>query len=352
MKIKLTLIMMLMAAIGVMSCGGGDDEPSQKPPVVNPENPGGNGNGEDPGNSEDPGGGEDPGGSEDPQGEITLSLSQSSVFWGSSSGKQSIIVNTNARSWTAQSDQAWCKTEQSGTMLNLSADANTGSQVRVAKVTVKAAGSSLERTVTVVQSAGDADKYILPTQAIVRIPSTGSRDVSYLGVWELSLHIQSNVTGWTCRVDQSWVEVRCDAGNVYVGVYPNAAMTERTAVITLSYEGKDYAQIFILQKEKTALQLALPDGNSLPIGGGSIRVKVYSNIADWEASVPDGCWFTITKTDAETLTLTCQKRETGTPRLGQEVTITALKETEKVVIYEAASYTEGYGYGEESEWDD
>ena len=123
--------------------------------------------------------------------------------------------------------------------------------------------------------------------------------------------------------------------------------------MTLSHEGVDYAQITVTQLPPVLMQFEFPDGKTLPVNGGSIKVKVYTNVAEWSAApASSNCWFTVTKTDNETLTLTCDKRQGTTPRAAQEVVVTADEETFRFTVSEASSSNEGYGYGDGSEWDD
>ena len=308
-----------------------DDSGPEKPPVIDPVHPGEN----------------------EVIKDTTLSLSMASVFFAKEGGKQSIIVTTNAPAWTAVSDQAWCHTSQNGTELIVEAGKNPDLQLRSATVTVKVTGSRLEQRISIVQSAGEEGKYITPTRATVRVPSSGSYGVYAPGLSEMPILVQTNLTDWTCRVDQDWCEVRCDAGNVYIRVAPHESMQERRAVVTLSHGGLDYAQILVIQMARTSLQLAFPDGTSLPVSGGTIRVKVYTNISDWSATPASAdCWFSLTKTDDETLTLTATRRQGSTPRPPQQVTITAEKDSETFVIYETSSVNEGYGYGDVTPWDE
>jgi len=305
-----------------------------------------------PGSSEDPGnpsGGE----TEDPE-NITLALSPSSVFVPTEGGQQSVWVDTNASSWTAQCEQPWCHIAKDGSMLNLSFDANTDGKVRTASVSVKAGKVGLERMVTVVQSAGKTGFYIYPSRAIVRVPSNGSYGVSMEGISEMTLRVQTNLTDWTCCSSEKWCEVRCDARNLYMYVYSHSSTKERQASVTFMHEGLEYSQITVIQNPWTSLQLAFPDGEALPIGGGSIRVKVYTNEDSWSAAATSAdCWFTLEKTDKETLVLSAPKRTGSTPRPGKAVTVTAGEHTESFIISESPSFNEGYGYDDnQTEWDD
>ena len=268
-------------------------------------------------------------------------------------GKQSIVINTNANQWTARSDQEWCHVEKDKMMINLVIDANPGDKVRTASVTVTA-GGKVERTVTVVQSAGKAGCYIFPTRAIVTVPSSGTYGMYLPSSTEMVVRVQTNLKGWTCSSDESWCVVRCDDGNVYFSVNPYYSTRQRTAVITLTHEEMEYSQITVTQTPWTSLQVAFPDGDSLPVDGGSIRVKIYTNASEWTArTASENCWFSLEVADSETLVISAPKRTGSTPRPGEEVIVSTEKNTETFVIYEAQSYNEGYGYDDGvTDWDD
>lgn len=339
----ITIVLVGMTAFACSS-GGNDDEP-EKPPVVTPdtEKEPSDTSKTNPSNPSQP-----------TPTDVTLTLSQSTVFWANAEAcKQSIMVTTNASSWTAESNQAWCKTAKDGNMLTLTAGANPDKQVRVAIVTVKATGSTLQRTVTVTQSAGASGSWLNPTQSTIIVPSTGTYGVERPGISEMSVRVTTNLKDWTCRSDQEWCEVHCDATKVYIFANPYQGDEERAAVVTLSHEGMDYSQFTVRQSAYTSLQVAFPDGQVIPITGGTIRVKVYTNVSEWTATAASkDCWFTMTKTDANTLTITAPARQGSTQRQAQEVTITAEKDKETFTIYESVSTNESYGYGDVTEWDD
>jgi len=217
--------------------------------------------------------------------------------------------------------------------------------LRTANITIKTADGQLQRIVVATQSVASGGNYIRPVTQIVGAPARGMSMETYV-------RVETNLTGWTCRSDQSWCRVRCDATNVYILVEGHFSMTERKAVVTLSHEGTDYAQISVVQDPTVTLQMMFPDGQTLPASGGTIVVKVYTNISSWSAQSKSGdCWFTVTKTDGETLTLMAPKRQGTTPRTPQEVLVTASDATFSFTVSEGQSSGEGYNYGDDTPWD-
>ena len=291
------LLLIATAMVVLASCGGGDDDDTPTPPPVTPSNP------------------DNP--NKPSQTETTLEVSPTSLYIDYEGGQKTVTVTTNAPRWTATCDQSWCTTKREGTALIVTAEANN-----------EAGGS-----------------YIHPIQTTITFSAKATKI-------EEVIRVETNLTGWTCRSNADWCMARCDATNLYLFIVEHLLMEERKAVVTLSHEGVDYAQVFVTQEGTILLETAFPEGQTLPVAGGSINVKVYTNIKDWTATTASNCWFSIAKTDSETLTLTALKREGSSPRPPQEVTITAEYKTTRFTISEASSENENYGYGEGAEWDD
>lgn len=320
-----TLLLIAAALLMFASCGGGDDDEVPSPQPVTPSTPD---------NPNKPN-----------QTETTLELSPTSIYISHEGGQKTVTVITNAPSWTETSDQPWCTTQRAGETLTVNVEPNSSRELRVATITVKTSDGKEQRTLTVTQSENNDVSYIRPAQSTIIFSAMATKI-------EEAIRVETNLTGWTCRSDAEWCQARCDATHLYLFIIEHLLMEERRAVVTLSHEGVDYAQVTVTQQGTIMLETAFPDGNTIPVTGGTIRVKVYSNIQDWTASAPTNCWFSIKKTDNETLSLTAPKREGSAPRAPQEVTITAEYKSTRFTIREASSESEGYGYDQATEWDD
>ncbi len=71
-----------------------------------------------------------------------LTLSKETVDFPNEAGEQSITITTNAESWTAKADKAWCHTTANGKLLKIAVDESGERLIREANVTVTAGGQS------------------------------------------------------------------------------------------------------------------------------------------------------------------------------------------------------------------
>ena len=324
------ILLLLSAACVFLSCGGGDEpEPATTPTApadtTDTDNPGGPGN---------------------PDSSLFLDVSPAALYFEADGGQQTIVVSTNAPGWVTETDAAWCSLQRDGSMLVASVPPNDEGALRTADIVIKTADGGLQRTVVATQSMASGGNFIKPASHIVGAPARGM-------AMETAVRVETNLTGWVCRSDQPWCRVRCDAAHVYLFVEAHSNLSERKAVVTLSHEETDYAQITVVQEPAVTLHVTFPDGRTLPASGGTIAVKVYTNISDWTAQpLADDCWFTVTKTDGETLTLAAPRRQGSTPRTPQEVQVTAGDAAYCFTISEGQSSGEGYDYGDDTSWDD
>lgn len=243
---KLNLCLIFFTISLLLACRGGDDNsPTEIPPApTEPSTPGSTSS------------------------ETTLTLGQNVVYFEKAGGERQIAVATNASGWTTKSDQSWCTAKQSNnTSLTIVAGLNSSNNLRVATVIVQTNDNKVQRTITVNQSASSDGNYIRPAKASITIPYNGSHGIEFVeGISEESIHVDTNLTGWTCRADESWCEVRCDKSNVYILVMPYFGTEDRHAVITLSHEGTDYAVINVIQEAEKKSDLT---GNDYDYGEGT-----------------------------------------------------------------------------------
>lgn len=243
---KLYLCLLMFALSLLLACGGGDDgEPTlPPPPPTEPVTPGGT------------------------TSETTLTIGQNVVYFEKAGGELQIAVVTNASGWTAQSDQSWCTVKQSNsTTLTITAGENGSNQLRTATVTVKTSDSKMQRTITVSQATSTDGSYIRPAKTSITIPYNGTHGIEFVvGLSEETIHVDTNLSEWTCRADESWCHVRNDNSNVYILIEPNEGTAARYAVITLSHDGTDYATISVTQEAEKKSDLT---GNDYEYGEGT-----------------------------------------------------------------------------------
>lgn len=200
------------------------------------------------------------------------------------------------------------------------------------------------------QPTGD---YLIPTQNDVTIPWTGTWGQMVENFSKIWVYVTTNFEGWTCRSDAEWIVLDNDASSVHIFVSYNYHHGERSGNIILSHQGNDYSTIKITQKGMPAFHFVYPDGQSLPVSGGSITVKVYSNYT-WELGQPEaGCWVTATQVDQETLRLSAAARSSDAPRPDCHVTLIGWGVEATLTISEAGEgITESYQYDNDvTGWD-
>lgn len=241
------LLFSALTTLAVSGCGGGDDTPEAPPAVVPSPSP------------------SEP--STEPSAETFLVLGQNSLFFEKDGGERQVGIDTNAPGWTAESNQPWCSAKQSRSdLLTVTVGANTDNQLRAATIIVKTSDNKVQRTITVSQSYISDGNYIRPARASITIPFNGTHGIEFVEtISEETIHVDTNLTGWTCRADQSWCAVRCDQSNVYILVMTYLGTEERHAVITLSYNGIDYAFINVVQEVEKKVELT---GNDYDYGEG------------------------------------------------------------------------------------
>ena len=135
-------------------------------------------------------------------------------------------------------------------------------------------------------------------------------------------------------------------------VSPHKRYKDREAVITASYEGKDLATLTIKQRAKIFFYFNYPDGTAMPVDGGSIVVKVYTNSTWWNVMTAEDSWVTATKTDDTTITLTASARQGTTPRENQKIFISGEDSSSFTVTDGGKTGNEGYHYDDNTTpWD-
>lgn len=235
LTMKQKTIFILMSAvliIAMTACGGGsDDTPdSPKPPIVNPDDPGGN----------------------DSKPTYTLTVSSTTINFERGGGQKTVTITTNATSWTAKSNAAWCKTSQNGSTLTISADVNTETTERTATIAVTATGVSQQQTIVVAQAAGTNDPYLVVGTNLSQIIFDDRGG-------EQTFDIKTNYDDWTVKSDNDMVMVtKISASQVSVKCVTrpenSGKYTRRTNILFLKADGETLASLVVVQDPKPSFE--------------------------------------------------------------------------------------------------
>ncbi len=132
----------------------------------------------------------------------TLTVSTSSMSFGSAAGSQSATISSNT-SWTVSDDQTWITVSpasgSNNATLTVSATQNTGA-ARSGTVTVT--GGGITRTISVSQSAASTTTLTVSTSSMSFGSAAGSQSAT----------ISSN-TSWTVTDNQTWITVSPASGS-------------------------------------------------------------------------------------------------------------------------------------------
>lgn len=330
----LLLLLAVTLAAGLTACGGGDDPDEPKPPVVNPDNPGGGGGGTT---------------------TYTLSLSTTSLSFDMAGGEQTVNVTTNATSWTAQSNQSWCRTAQSGQTLTVSADANSETQQRTATITITATGVSQPQTITVTQAPAPAEPYLVVGQDLQQIVFDDRGGTQ-------TLDVQTNYDEWTVSSNGSaFTATKLSARQVSISCNARTDGGDSPIAAWLQFDktdGTTLASLRMVQDPKPVFgnmqgYNVSPQGGtwSFPVDVNTSAITARS-LASWievkEVGYDGGNYVTLTFS---------ARKEGEEPRYGL-VEFTAHYVTATMAFWDSDGGSpdptiggEGYGYGDNTPWD-
>ena len=193
--------------------------------------------------------------------EPSLEVSTATVSFGSASEEKVVYITSN-NDWTAESDQEWLtlsatsgKASTGKAELVLSAEENTAESVRVAKVTVKAAG--LTKEIAVTQAAVDP-KPEEPAEVTVSVEALEAAATA----GEYTFTLTAN-KAWAVTSDVDWAvvdpatgEPTTEAVTVKVTVTENTAEATRTA--TIKVVAQDAEKTVVL----TQAGVEIPEGTT------------------------------------------------------------------------------------------
>lgn len=214
--------------------------------------------------------------------EPTLEFSEPGVTLQPTAGSSdTIIVNTNYKEWGVEVDEAsrsWCKVVRDNEKLIISVEENTGDKERSAVVNVTVGkGKLLSKEIAVTQ-LGKAPKIVL-TPNMVDFPLEGGNS---------NVQVVSNVSGWEPNVvvGSSWCSVRKEGTKLVVTALRNDNKEMREAVVTVADASTSAMATLKVVQLGTDKVLTVSPISIFGSKGGVQNLKVITNHASWEATVP------------------------------------------------------------------
>jgi hypothetical protein len=223
-----------------------------------------------------------------------LTVTPSNQNVSSSPGMTGFTVISNI-DWTSSSNQAWCIVTSSGTdngTITAEYEENTGTDPRIATITVKGSGVS-DQVVTVTQLGSASALIVTPLNQNV--------------TWSLgitSFNVVSNVE-WTSSSDQSWCTVTPsgkDNGTITATYQENTATSVRIATITVKGSGVNDQMVTVTQSGAPPSLIVTPSDQNVTSSSGTAIFNVTSNI-DWSVS-SDQAWCIVTPSGSGNGTIT------------------------------------------------
>ncbi|MEA4994901.1 MAG: BACON domain-containing carbohydrate-binding protein, partial [Petrimonas sp.] len=186
--------------------------------------------------------GEIPGGGENET--ITLEVSTSPIHFAAEGGSKEITVVTNAKSWSVTSSKSWCTVNKGASNFTVTATENKAfAPPEKAILIVAAEGTAKKVTIEVTQDAAAE-----PAKAYIK-PVTDKVIMNYQG-GNNGIGIETNVTGWSYRSDQSWCQLEkiSDEGiNITVDESWTGNIPRQALVTLYGNEGDSLASITVYQ---------------------------------------------------------------------------------------------------------
>jgi len=221
-------------------------------------------------------------------GDATLSLASTTANVAKTANSTANIIVTSNTSWTATSDQNWISITAgatgNATLAITSINDNLTINARYATITVKATGL-IDKTITVIQAAGDASLSVSATTASVAKTANSTATVN----------VSSNTT-WTTSSSETWLSVSSGAtgnGTLTLTAILNPTINTRIATVTLKATGAADKTITVTQAAGDAtLSVSDITANVAKTANNSVTLDVTSNTT-WSAS-SDQNWISFT----------------------------------------------------------
>lgn len=220
-------------------------------------------------------------------------------------GSQSLLVTTNRDAWTVTvpSTASWCKAEQDGNNLKLTAEANTGTTGRSCEVLVTAGtGEDILMYHLMVMQLGTENELILSAD---EVRFNGQASMQTISVFTRGT--------WEAETDASWCTLLQGENTLTMYVEQNPSETQiRRGIVTVTAENLPAQQLDIIQLPDITLILSV-DTLVMPIEGGQQAVTVVTNQTSLSARNQDSiiwCW---TNVSGNQLIVNAEPNE-GAPR--------------------------------------
>lgn len=335
-KLQLLSLLLILFIPCIIACGDGDDSDDPTPPVVNPDNPGGGGTTT-----------------------FTLSLSSTSLNFENKGGQQTVTVTTNATSWSAQSNQSWCKVTQSGTTLSVTVDVNTDTNQRSAVITVSATGVSQSQSISVTQAAGSNDPYLIIGEYLTQVvfPYEGGSQ---------TLDVQTNCDDWTIDYLPSnllvFTVTKVSSSKVKIDVDQRPYNHQDPESSIISFKDKDgttLAELKVIQDPIPVFDIS--SYQTVSPNGGTYKVWVEVSTSSLTA-VTSASWIEVKEVVYDVrrcyVTIDVAPRQEGEQPRYALLEFTAHNVTAKMLIYDEDGQLpnptiggDGYTYDDPTPWD-
>lgn len=261
---------------------------------------------------------------------------------------------TNAKSWDVVSSKSWCTVSKGESRFTvIAAENKTFTAPEKAILTVTAEGTTKKVAIEVTQDAA-----VEPEEAYIR-PATEKVIMNYQGGTH-GIGIESNVTDWSYRSDQSWCRLQknSDEGiSITIEERWEGNMPRHALVTLYGNAGDSLASITVYQDPLPELQLFSSQGSTgitLPSYGGTIVVTVLTNVTEFTLGYV-GDWLQVKKINDTQFSITSSHNNGNQMRPEQEIIVYASTLTRKLWVYEEeAEETSGnddYNYSDPTGWD-
>jgi len=166
-------------------------------------------------------------------------------------GTTVISVTTNQTSWSASSDETWCKvTDKTAGQFTIAVDPNSTASTRDATVTVSA-GIATPVKITLIQQ-GAAPTLSLSPAAGTIVFAASSQDEQFI------YSVTTNLSTWEVEVtpaEASWCKVTKDTGNSRFTIKADANLSTSSrgpATVTVTAGSATPQQITVNQRANTS----------------------------------------------------------------------------------------------------
>ncbi|MDD4727547.1 MAG: BACON domain-containing carbohydrate-binding protein [Dysgonamonadaceae bacterium] len=238
----------------------------------------------------------------------TLSVSPKQIEnVATSGGNTKITITTNQSSWSAASDEGWCKiTDKTEKGFTIVVDANSTTSERNATVTVSA-GKATPVKITVTQQ-GSAPALSVSPKQIENVADTGGNT---------EITVTTNQSEWSATSDEDWCNIADKTEKEFtIVVDANNTTSERNATVTVS-AGKATPVKITVTQQGAALALSVSPTEVLDVAdtGSTTKITVSTNQSSWNAT-SDADWCSVTDKTENSFVVFVAPNQSLSPRNG------------------------------------